>query len=131
MNRKMQWLFFFLVCGVIFTACSPKNITDVLSAFKKAGLKLENIREFPLDERGGYMPTSCDITTFQTQNGWLSNYIIICQAQSEVDEWVKYYDIPDNPAVAKNWVFQKGNVIVKINGAEDEDVARQYEKAMP
>jgi len=138
MNRNMLWLVLILAFVLLLTACGSdtdqKSITadDVISAFVNAGLEVENPK---IKTDHGSSLSYCEITTFQLPSqggGEGGNNIYICNNQREVDNWAKYFDkLSEGGTKFSIWIFKKGDVMVQLSGAVDEEIARQYEQAIP
>jgi hypothetical protein len=106
---------------------------DVVSAFQEASLEAEGSRPMTPDDYG-LAPFVCDGTRFfipslGTDSG---GRVFVCSDHDELESLKAYYeDLAEGSAVLFSWVFDKGTVLVQINGELDEEAARQYEAAIP
>ena len=107
--------------------------SQIIAAFKTAGLQAENPHQMSKDEYG-VAPYVCYgirflIPSLGPDNG---GRLFVCNDIADRDLLVNYYqELGRASALFFSWVFVKDNVIVQINGDLQETIARQYESAIP
>jgi hypothetical protein len=119
------------------TSSSPTISTPegeaVVAAFKAAGLEAENSRPMTKDDYG-MAPPVCQGTRFFIPSLGPDNggRIFICENQSVQAALAGYYQaLGKSDATLFSWVFEKGNILVQINGALPKTTAQKYESAIP
>ena len=124
-----------LVLGACGCAAQPAPVTgaQVIAAFKSAGLKAENVRPMTQAEYGE-APQVCSGTRFFVPSLGADNggRVFICTNDKDRTALVNYYEgLARLGSQYVSWVYQKGNVVVQINGLLPNDMARKYEAAIP
>lgn len=131
---KAKLIFLLLVVSILVSGCgSQVTGTDVVTAFKDAGLEAENPTAVTKDEYG-LAPYVCDGTHFfvPSLGEDAGGRVFICDNKEDQDALFNYYDkLGKTSAMFFSWVFVKGDVLVQINGELPETIARQYEAAIP
>ena len=119
------------------TSSSPTVSTStaeaVVASFKAAGLEAENPRTMTKDDYG-MAPSVCQGTRFFIPSLGPDNggRIFICENQSVQAALAGYYQaLGKSDATLFSWVFEKGNILVQINGDLPSPTAKKYESAIP
>jgi len=105
----------------------------VVAAFKAAGLEAENSRPMAKDDYG-MAPTVCQGTRFFIPSLGPDNggRIFICDNPSFQAAMAGYYQaLGSSDAKLFSWVFEKGHILVQINGQLPSAAAHKYEAAIP
>jgi hypothetical protein len=106
---------------------------DVINAFEEAGLEAQQPNKMTKDDYG-MAPYVCEGTRFLIPSlGENSGgRIFVCDSKSDLDALQTYYtELGEASALFFSWVFANNNILVQINGDLAEDIARQYEQAIP
>lgn len=133
---KIKFLSIAMIITMLITACGGSaSVTgdDVVAAFKAAGLEAETPHAMAADDYG-LAPFVCKGTRFFIPSLGADNggRIFICENTEDRDKLATYYTAAgEASAIFFSWVFPKDNILVQINGDLPEDVARQYEAAIP
>ena len=106
---------------------------DVINAFIGAGLEAHQPYKMTKDDYG-IAPYVCEGTRFHIPS--LGNNsggrVFICDSIDHMDALKSYYTkLGESSALFFSWVFTKDNVLVQINGDLAENIAKQYEQAIP
>jgi len=114
---------------------TDENLTadDVINAFIEAGLEAEQPNKMTKDDYG-MAPYVCEGTRFLVPSlGENSGgRIFICESIDKLESLQAYYtELGEISALFFSWVFTKDNILVQINGDLAEEIARQYEQALP
>ena len=112
---------------------STAKAEAVVASFKAAGLEVENTRPMTKDDYG-MAPPVCQGTRFFIPSLGPDNggRIFICENQSVQAALAGYYQaLGKSDATLFSWVFEKGNILVQINGALPNATAKKYESAIP
>jgi hypothetical protein len=134
----MKRLFFtILLLSTLLVACggnAQETTTpeDVIAAFKTAGLEAEDSYAMTKEDYG-LAPVVCDgyrflIPSLGEDSG---GRVYVCSDADEQAELVTFYTELGKSPLFFSWVFEKGNVVVQINGELDEVTAKKYEAAIP
>lgn len=129
----MRWMLLLMV--VVLASCGgpgAPTITaeDVLGQFKAAGLEAESPTKMtPKDY--GVAPLLCQdgarrflIPSLGTNKG---GRLYVCTNQDDATKLKTFYDkAGEGSALLHSWTYQKGSVIVQINGDLDQAKADQY-----
>lgn len=131
-----------LVLVVILAACSGQAVkqvsgTDVVAAFKAAGLEAENTTEMqPKDY--GLAPYLCKGTRFVIPSmgkdsiGDKGGRIFVCDNPQDVQKLQDFYvKVGQSSAAFYSHTYAKGPVLVQINGQLDKATADKYGAAIP
>lgn len=105
----------------------------VIAAFKAAGLEAEAARPMTKDDYGAaplvgtgarfLIPSLC---------ADCGGRVIVVADAAERARLVDFYEeLGKQSALAFSWVFEKGPVVVQLNGDLPEEQARKYEAALP
>lgn len=134
----MRRFVFFVLAALVLTACggSPAAISpdDVLAKFKTAGLEVGEVTPLqPADY--GAAPLLCQdgarrflIPSLGPDNG---GRLFVCASESDAAKLKAYYDeLGKASALFHSWTYQKGGVLVQINGDLDQTKADAYGKAI-
>ena len=130
-------LFTMLLLSTLLAACGGKSqVTttpeDVIAAFKAAGLEAENAYAMAKEDYG-LAPAVCDgyrfiIPSLGEDSG---GRVYVCSKAGDQKELVTFYTELGKSPLFFSWVFEKGSVVVQINGDLDEVTAKKYEAAIP
>jgi hypothetical protein len=105
----------------------------IVAAFKAAGLEAEGAYPMTKDDYG-MAPYVCQGTHFLIPSLGPDNggRIYVCDNPGEQSALAGYYQaFGKGSAIFFSWVFEKGNIVVQINGDLPETTARLYEAAIP
>lgn len=135
---KRMTLILGIAMFILLSACaSPAKWTsaDVLDAFERAGLEVENVRPMePTDYGLGpklttegvrfYMPSMEKDPTGKETSG----RILIFESAKDVAKTSSFYeDLGKENALFFTWVFTKDNVLLRLDRSVPEVHAREYE----
>jgi hypothetical protein len=122
-------------------ACGGASVSpdDVFAKFKAAGLEAENAT--PMDAKMyGLAPLLCQdgarrfiIPSLGTtaEGDGQGGRLFICKDEADATKLKTYYDkIAEASALFHSWTYQKGGVMVQINGDLDQAKAEQYGKVI-
>lgn len=133
----MKKIAYAMILVMILSACSKgaSNVTgdSVVKAFKDAGLEAENTYQMVKDDYG-LAPFVCTGTRFLIPSLGEDNggRIFVCDNKKDQQLLSDYYNsLGRASALFFVWVYEKGNVLVEINGDLKEETARKYEQAIP
>ncbi len=118
---------------IVPTVDAPTIASNVITAFKNAGLEAENPTVMSPQDRG-LAPNVCYGVHFfvPSIDPTAGGRVFVCQDPGEQAAIAGYYEaLGKSSAAFFSWVFTKGNIVVQINGQLPEDKARQYEAAIP
>jgi hypothetical protein len=111
----------------------PITAEMVITAFKAAGLEAEN--SYPLTKSDyGMAPLVCQGTRFLVPSLGPDNggRIFVCDNPGDQAALVGYYQaLGKSSAMFFSWIFEKGSIVVQINGDLPEAIALKYEAAIP
>ncbi len=140
LGRFPSHILIFFLCIWLVSGCSKlvetptaTNSNDVVLAFQRAGLEIEEARPM-MEQDYGTAPQVCDGMRFLLPSLGPSHggRIYYCDDPAERDSLVAFYEAigAESPA-AVSWLFVKENVVVQLNRALSEEKARAYEMAIP
>lgn len=124
-----------LAALMLLAACGGAPVVtaqQVVAQLKAAGLEVENPQPMTKDDYGP-APFLCEgqrflIPSLGTNKG---GRLFVCPNTGDVDKLKTYYQkLGEASAVFFSWTFNKGNVLVQINGELPEPQARKYEAAI-
>jgi len=107
--------------------------TDVVQAFKRAGLEAEGIRDMTKEDYGLAPMVARDATRFLIPSlcADCGGRVFSFQSQADLDRTKSYYvEMGRASAIFFSWLFVKDNILVQINGDLPEERARQYDQAL-
>lgn len=125
------WLF--MGCTGFIPSPTATNSNDVVLAFQRAGLEIEEARPM-MEQDYGTAPQVCEGMRFLLPSLGPSHggRIYYCENSTERDSLVAFYEeIGQQSPAAVSWIFVKENVLVQLNRALSEEQARAYEAAIP
>ena len=117
--------------GAASTSFQKWKTSQVVNAFKAAGLELENPRPMSKPKDYGAAPT---IDTEATQFTIPSlgegggGHIYSFASEDNLEKMVQYYANASTDNFS--WVYVKDNILVQIDGRLPEEKAKQYEAAL-
>jgi hypothetical protein len=129
----MQRGILFLIVALVLVACGGAPAVtpdDVLSRFKAAGLEAET--PTAMDAKAyGLAPLLCQdgarrflIPSLGPDNG---GRLFVCGSEGDAAKLKTYYDkLGESSAAFHSWTYQKGGVLVQLNGALDQAKADKY-----
>jgi hypothetical protein len=109
------------------------TMEDIINSFKSQGLEAEQLETMEKDDYG-LAPFVCEGTHFYIPSLCedCGGRIFICESREDMELLDNYYtELGRASAVFYSWVFTKDDVLVQINGDLDEEIAREYEQAIP
>lgn len=125
-----------LLLLVILVGCGGTSVSavtpdDVLSKFKAAGLEAEGAVPMTAQDYG-VAPLLCQdgarrflIPSLGANKG---GRLYVCASTDDATKLKTFYDkAGEGSAILHSWTYQKGNVVVQINGDLPEEQARKYE----
>ena len=127
-----------IVASILFSVCSGPSApqwqsSQVIEAFKSAGLEAESARPMTKDDDGMALMVAVEGTSFlipslgEDEGGRIRSF-----DSPEDLEKTKAYSVKlgGENAAFFSWVFVKDNIIVQINGNLPEKQAKEYEAAL-
>jgi hypothetical protein len=109
------------------------TMEDIINSFKYQGLEAEQLETMEKDDYG-LAPFVCEGTHFYIPSLCedCGGRIFICESREDMELLDNYYtELGRASAVFYSWVFTKDDVLVQINGDLDEEIAREYDQAIP
>jgi len=107
--------------------------SQVIEAFKAAGLEVENPRAMTKDDYGMAPMLAIEGTRFLIPSLCpdCGGRVLSFSSQEDLETTKAYYiELGRSSAAFFSWVFTKDNILVQINGELPEETAKQYEAAL-
>ncbi len=125
----------FIILITLISCSSNKQLTanNIVDSFISADLEVVQPEPMKKDDYG-LAPYVCEGTHFFIPSLCedCGGRIFICDTDEDLELLKNYYEeLGRVSAVFFSWVLTKDNVLIQINGALDEDVAKKYEEAIP
>jgi hypothetical protein len=130
----MRRFFALLVVAVLMTACGGTTASvspdDLVAKFKAAGLEAETVTHMqPKDY--GLAPLLCQdgarrflVPSLGADQG---GRLYVCGSDADATKLKTYYDkVGEASAAFHSWTYQKGGVLVQLNGQLDQTKADKY-----
>lgn len=134
MNMKLITRVSNITAILLFVACSTcqasSKVDKILKAFNDAEFEAED--SFKMSPRNyGMAPYVCDGYRFYIPS--LGNNaggrLFVCNNKKDQQLLANFYrDLGRKSAALFSWVFEKGNVILQMNGEMDEPMAMEYKE---
>lgn len=137
--RKVIFVIMAVVLVVGLVGCGgnskPKELqsSQVVDAFKQAGLECENTRAMTKEDYGMAPMSAKEGTRFFIPSLGADNggRIMSFVSKDDLTKTKDFYEkMGKESAMFFSWVFAKDNILVQINGNLKEDKAKQYEAAL-
>ena len=136
MYRRIVAAFVFALalaaCGG--TPAAAVTPDDVIAKFKAAGLEAEQPSAMDA-EAYGMAPLLCQdgARRFLTPSLGEDNggRLFVCKEEKEATALKTFYDkLGESSAIFHSWTYQKGSVILQLNGSLDQAKADEYDKVI-
>jgi hypothetical protein len=105
--------------------------SQIIEAFKAAGLEVENPRQMTKPQDYGKIPAidvECTQFAISLPEIDAAGHIFSFASEDQIEKMVQYY--ADASADNFSWVYVKDNILVQLDGRLEEEKAKQYEAAM-
>ncbi|MBN1889646.1 MAG: hypothetical protein JW850_16740 [Thermoflexales bacterium] len=117
-------------CGGRFSKWTSSQVVD---AFKAAGLEAESAKRITKDDYGMAPMTAKEGTHFLIPSlcADCGARVFSFATKEDLEKMQQYYvELGKGSAAFFSWVFVKDNILVQINGDLPEDTAKKYEAAL-
>ncbi|MCM3444396.1 hypothetical protein [Metabacillus halosaccharovorans] len=130
----MKKILVLLFSVMILTACGngTKGLTssEVVTAFKDAGLKAEESREMTKDDYG-MAPMKAEEGTIVKIGDDMNARIMSFENESDLNETKEFYDkLGEESAMLFSWTLAKDNILIQMNGDLPEDKYNEYKEVL-